>query len=89
MLSFPAAAPDALARAPMLGDIAIAWGVTAREAAAENKPVADHLAHLVVHGVLHLLGLDHGSDEEAAAMEALETRILAGLGVAAPYDDEA
>ena len=56
-----------------------------REAEAAGIALADHAAHLVVHGVLHLLGHDHGDDAEAAAMEALETKVLAGLGVADPY----
>ena len=56
-----------------------------REAAAAGIPLADHAAHLVVHGVLHLLGHDHEEDEEAEAMEALETKVLASMGVANPY----
>ena len=55
------------------------------EAEAAGIALADHAAHLVVHGVLHLLGHDHGDDAEAEAMEALETKVLAGLGVADPY----
>lgn len=81
VLSFPAPAnPEGL-----LGDIALAYGVTAREAAAGRKSLADHAAHLVVHGVLHLLGYDHETEAEAAIMEPLETAILAGLGIADPY----
>ena len=80
VLSFPAAA-----RSQTLGDIAIAYETTAREAQTEGKPFADHLAHLAVHGFLHLLGYDHRSDAEAAAMEGLEIAILARLGVADPY----
>jgi probable rRNA maturation factor len=68
-----------------LGDIAIAWETCAREAEAQSKPMADHVTHLVVHGVLHLLGYDHVEDEDAALMEALEVRILASLGVSDPY----
>ena len=68
-----------------LGDIAIAWDTCVREAAAQDKPLADHVTHLVVHGVLHLLGYDHVEDEDAAVMEALEVRILASLGVSDPY----
>jgi probable rRNA maturation factor len=79
VLSFPAARPQPL------GDIAIAYETTAREAQAEDKPFADHLAHLAIHGFLHLLGYDHQSDAEAAAMERLEVAILARLGVADPY----
>jgi probable rRNA maturation factor len=59
----------------------------AREAAEQDKPLADHLRHLVVHGVLHLLGFDHETDTEAATMEARETAILKGLGVPPPYRD--
>jgi probable rRNA maturation factor len=83
VLSFPAAArtPNAAA----LGDIAIAYETTAREAEADGKRFADHLAHLAVHGFLHLLGYDHQSDDEADAMERLERLILARLGIADPY----
>jgi probable rRNA maturation factor len=80
VLSFPAAAGG-----EMLGDIAIAYETTAREAEAEGKAFADHLAHLGVHGFLHLLGYDHQSDAEAAEMERLEVAILARLGVPNPY----
>lgn len=87
VLSFPAAPqPGAGAGAPtMLGDIAIAYETTAREAEAEGKPFADHLSHLAVHGLLHLLGYDHETDAEAEVMEALERDILAGLDIADPY----
>jgi probable rRNA maturation factor len=68
-----------------LGDIALAHGVCAREAAEQGKPIAHHLQHLVAHGVLHLLGYDHLTEAEAEEMEALERRILAGLGVPDPY----
>ena len=68
-----------------LGDIAIAWETCAREAEAQGKPMTDHVAHLIVHGILHLLGYDHIEDEDAALMEALEVRILASLGVSDPY----
>jgi probable rRNA maturation factor len=89
VLSFPAATPDALAAAPMLGDIVLAFGVTAREAEAEGKPIAHHLTHLVVHGMLHLLGFDHETDAEAERMESVERRVLACLGIPDPYRDEA
>lgn len=72
----------------LLGDVVLAQGVCAREAAAQDKTLADHLSHLVVHGVLHLLGHDHEGDAEAARMEALEVDVLAGLGVADPYAAE-
>jgi len=71
-----------------LGDIALAHGVCAREAAAQGKTLAAHLQHLVAHGVLHLLGYDHENDREAETMEGLERVILAGLGVADPYAAE-
>ncbi len=81
VLSFPA--PET-AR-PHLGDIALAHGVCASEAAAQGKTLADHLSHLVVHGVLHLLGHDHEDDAPAEAMEATERAVLAGIGVQDPY----
>ena len=68
-----------------LGDIAIAWDTCAREAEAQGKPMADHVTHLIVHGVLHLLGYDHVEAEDAALMEGLEVEILASLGVSDPY----
>jgi probable rRNA maturation factor len=81
VLSFPAAEnPERF-----LGDVALALGVCAREAAEQGKPLAHHLQHLVAHGVLHLLGYDHISDEEADTMEGLERVVLAGLGVPDPY----
>ncbi|HXZ02066.1 MAG TPA: rRNA maturation RNase YbeY [Stellaceae bacterium] len=69
----------------LLGDVVLAFETVAAEAEAQKKPLADHLAHLVVHGVLHLLGFDHEVAAEARRMEALERRVLAGLGVADPY----
>jgi probable rRNA maturation factor len=80
----PAAVPQAGAPLP-LGDIVLAFGTIEGEAAAQGKLLADHLAHLVVHGVLHLLGFDHVRAAEAERMEALETAVLAGLGIADPY----
>ena len=68
-----------------LGDVALAYGICAREAAEQGKPIAHHLTHLTVHGVLHLLGYDHIGDDEAEAMEGLERVVLAGLGVPDPY----
>jgi len=68
-----------------LGDVAVAFGVCAGEAAEQGKPIAHHLQHLVAHGVLHLLGYDHEDDAEAEAMESLERIVLAGLGVPDPY----
>lgn len=81
VLSFPA---PGTAR-PHLGDVVLAHGVCAREAVAQGKSLADHLSHLVVHGVLHLRGRDHETDPEAAAMEDEERTILASLGVSDPY----
>lgn len=68
-----------------LGDIAIAWETCAREAEEQGKPMVEHVTHLLVHGVLHLLGYDHVEEEDAALMEALEVQILATLGVSDPY----
>lgn len=85
VLSFPTAGGAPTAEAPMLGDIAIAYETLAREAADEDKSLAAHFAHLVVHGVLHLLGYDHESEAEADVMEEHERTILAALGVADPY----
>ncbi len=84
VLSFPAAAMPAAETQP-LGDIVLGYGVCAEEARIQGKSLPDHLSHLTVHGVLHLLGRDHGDDAEAEAMEAEEREILAGLGVADPY----
>ena len=69
----------------MLGDIAICAPVVAEEALAQGKPLAHHYAHLVVHGVLHLLGMDHATLGEARTMEEQEVKLLARLGIANPY----
>ncbi len=71
----------------LLGDVIIAYGVTVAEAGAEHKTPADHLAHLVVHGMLHLLGHDHMDPAEADRMEALERQVLATLDIGDPYAD--
>jgi len=68
-----------------MGDVALAYGVCAREAAEQGKSLAAHLQHLVAHGVLHLVGYDHEDDTDAEAMEAREREILAGLGLPDPY----
>jgi probable rRNA maturation factor len=85
VLSFPAKAAAGEDAPPFLGDIAIAYETTRREAAAEGKRFADHVAHLAIHGFLHLLGHDHAADSEAETMEALEVAVLARLGVPDPY----
>jgi probable rRNA maturation factor len=84
VLSFPAELPPGVSL-PLLGDLAICAPVVLREAAEQGKAPRDHWAHLTIHGVLHLLGHDHIQDAEAEAMEALETRVLADLGIADPY----
>jgi probable rRNA maturation factor len=91
VLSFPALQPTGTRGfddAPrMLGDIAIAYETTRKEADAEQKPFHHHLSHLAVHGFLHLIGYDHEKDADAEVMEALETEILAQLGIPDPYAD--
>jgi probable rRNA maturation factor len=87
VLSFPvsAAMPVPEGEPRPLGDIALAYGVVSREALEQKKPFAHHVTHLIVHGVLHLLGYDHEKDDEAGAMEAREIMILAELGMENPY----
>jgi len=80
VLSFPAGLDD------YLGDVAIAYGVTAREAKEGKKTLLDHTTHLTVHGVLHLLGYDHVTTRQANKMEPLEVRILKTMKVADPYE---
>ena len=91
VLSFPAlqpTGPGGSDNAPrMLGDIAIAYETTRREADDEQKPFDHHLSHLAVHGFLHLIGYDHENDADANAMESLEAKILAQLGIPDPYAD--
>jgi probable rRNA maturation factor len=84
VLSFPGPAPIPGAPPGSLGDIVLAFGVCEAEARDQGKPLADHLAHLVIHGVLHLLGHDHEDDAEAEAMEARERDLLAAMGVPDP-----
>jgi probable rRNA maturation factor len=95
VLSFPLSEPEDLARANqdgpelMLGDIVLARGVCAAEAAEKAVPLDQHAAHLMVHGTLHLLGYDHHEEAQAEDMEARETRALARLGIANPYEEAA
>jgi probable rRNA maturation factor len=86
VLSFPAfeVAPGS-PLPPMLGDIILAFETVSAEAALEEKPFAHHLSHLIVHGLLHLLGYDHENDAEADEMEGLERRVLARLAIPDPY----
>jgi len=88
VLSFPFEAPPGVP-SELLGDLVICAPVVAAEAAEQGKPLAAHWAHMVVHGVLHLLGYDHMDDDEAEVMEGLEVQILQGLGVPNPYEDDA
>jgi probable rRNA maturation factor len=88
VLSFPAwleSDPTDGAREVMLGDVVVARATSARDAKAENKTLGEHLTHLVVHGVLHLLDYDHERDVDARAMERLEISILKDLGITNPY----
>ena len=85
VLSFPFEAPPEV-KSRLLGDIVLCAPVVLREAVSQGKPAAAHWAHLVIHGVLHLLGYDH-DEAQAAAMESLEIRTLAGLGYPDPYGD--
>jgi len=87
VLSFPAADTAGGGQEPgTLGDIVLAAGVVAAEADAQGKPLANHTAHLIVHGLLHLLGYDHAEDATAEAMERLEVRAMARLGLPDPYE---
>lgn len=92
VLSFPAGPAghplDEAAPRP-LGDLVLAYETLVREAGEQGIPLAHHLQHLVVHGLLHLLGFDHETDREAREMEAIEVEILAGLGIPNPYKEEA
>lgn len=90
VLSFPSDLPDFLQdelEVLPLGDLVICAPVVVREAAEQEKPLQQHWAHLVIHGVLHLLGYDHIHDADAEIMEALEVKILGQLGIANPYTD--
>jgi probable rRNA maturation factor len=94
VLSFPMIQPDLIEAIDMgddgetlLGDIILAHETCAREAAEKGIGLADHVSHLIVHGMLHLIGHDHEEEAEAIAMEAIETRALESLGLADPYGD--
>ena len=88
VLSFPAARPPkARSFGPHLGDIVLGFQTVASEAENGGLVLEDHLTHLIVHGLLHLLGYDHDTDAKAVMMERLETAILASLGIADPYGD--
>ena len=84
VLSFP----SSMGASDYLGDIAIAYGVAAKEAKSAGKGLIDHATHLAVHGVLHLLGFDHVTARQAKIMEPLETRILRVMNIADPYKQE-
>lgn len=84
VLSFPAELPEGV-HLPLLGDLVICAPVVASEAAAQGKPLNAHYAHMTIHGVLHLLGLDHENTREADAMEAIERALLADFGFSDPY----
>ena len=87
VLSFPNDGPAAPGEPRLLGDVVLARETVLAEARAQGKPPADHLIHLVVHGVLHLLGHDHEEERDAARMEGLEVTILGRLGIPDPYAD--
>jgi probable rRNA maturation factor len=84
VLSFPVELPEGVTL-PLLGDLVICAPVVAKEALEQGKPLNAHYAHLTIHGVLHLLGLDHEDEREAEAMEQIEREILATLGLPDPY----
>jgi len=90
VLSFPAGAVGGRGDEPCpLGDVVLAAQTVQREAEAQGLSLADHISHLVIHGMLHLLGFDHEAEANAERMEALETKVLAGLGIADPYVEPA
>jgi probable rRNA maturation factor len=86
VLSFPA--NEGLPRPGLLGDVAIAYETAVDEAQTDGLAFADHVAHLVVHGILHLFGYDHAADDEAERMENLEIQALASIGIADPYREK-
>ena len=84
ILSFPIELPEAVPN-PQLGDLVVCTSVTNQEAIEQQKSIADHYCHLLIHGVLHLLGYDHLSEQQAEAMESLEIKLLDRLGISNPY----
>lgn len=87
VLSFPAAAHPGMPGPRHIGDVVLAWETTQREALDEAKTMEAHASHLIVHGVLHCLGYDHVTDEQAEEMEALEVSALKGIGYDDPYGE--
>ncbi len=85
VLSFPFEGPEGI-ELDLLGDLVICAPVVAQEAADQQKEIHNHWAHMVIHGTLHLLGYDHIEDDQAQEMESLETKLLAQIGIADPYD---
>ncbi len=86
VLSFPFESPPGV-ELPLLGDLVICHAVVAQEAAEQGKPIEHHYAHMVVHGILHLMGYDHMDDQEAEEMEQFERELLAELNIPDPYAD--
>jgi len=88
VLSFPFELPEGVPEMDLLGDLVVCAAVVEREAEEQGKALHHHWAHMIVHGCLHLLGYDHINDEEAEIMESLERKILAGLDIADPYQEQ-
>ena len=87
VLSFPFEAPENLPDFPLIGDLIVCASVVEQEAIEQKKPLANHWAHMIIHGILHLLGYDHIEDDEAEEMESLEIDILAQLEIPDPYQE--